>query len=65
MTRERDQSIPAYQAIAATRPQGTYRGAVVGCGRMGSTIDDEMVGMPYYPWPWAHAPAMMAATASS
>ena len=49
MTREHDQSIPAHQAIAASRPQGTYRGAVVGCGRMGSTIDDEMVGMPYYP----------------
>ena len=53
--------IPAVQAIASTRPQGTYRGAVVGCGRMGSTIDDEMIGKPYYPWPWAHAPAMMAA----
>ena len=61
MTREHDLSVPAYQAIAASRPQGTYRGAVVGCGRMGSTIDDEMVGRPYYPWPWAHAPAMMAA----
>ena len=28
---------------------------------MGSTIDDEHVGQPHYPWPWAHAPAMMEA----
>ena len=52
---------PAYQVIADSRPKGTYRGAVVGCGRMGSTIDDEHVGMPHYPWPWAHAPAMIEA----
>ncbi len=47
----------AYKVIAATRPQGDYRGAVVGCGRMGSTIDDEHIHMAHYPWPWAHAPA--------
>ena len=41
----------AYERIAATQPRGTYRGAVVGCGRMGSTIDDEHIGMPHYPWP--------------
>ena len=52
---------PAYQVVADSRPKGTYRGAVVGCGRMGSTIDDEHVGMPHYPWPWAHAPAMIEA----
>ena len=52
---------PAYQVVADSRPRGTYRGAVVGCGRMGSTIDDEHVGMPHYPWPWAHAPAMIEA----
>ena len=52
---------PAYQVIADSRPKGIYRGAVVGCGRMGSTIDDEHVGMPHYPWPWAHAPAMIEA----
>ena len=51
----------AYKQIAATSPRGTYRGAVVGCGRMGSTIDDEHIGMAHYPWPWAHAPAMIEA----
>ncbi len=51
----------AYQAIRHTAPTGNYRGAVVGCGRMGSTIDDEHIGMPNYPWPWAHAPAMIEA----
>jgi predicted dehydrogenase len=36
-----------------------YRAAVIGCGRMGSTIDDEMaaVNSPQYPYPWAHAAA--------
>lgn len=53
---------PAYQVIADSQPQRIYRGAVVGCGRMGSTIDDEHVGQPHYPWPWAHAPAMIEAT---
>ena len=52
---------PAYQLVASSRPKHTYRGAVVGCGRMGSTIDDEVVGSPSYPWPWAHAPAMIEA----
>jgi predicted dehydrogenase len=28
---------------------------------MGSTIDDEHVGKPNYPWPWAHAPAIIEA----
>ncbi|MDE2799718.1 MAG: hypothetical protein OXI94_13740, partial [Gemmatimonadota bacterium] len=51
----------AFQTVRDTAPQNTYRGAVVGCGRMGSTIDDEHIGMPHYPWPWAHAPAMIEA----
>ena len=51
----------AYQVVDETRPRGNYRGAVVGCGRMGSTIDDEHIHMPHYPWPWAHAPAMIEA----
>ncbi len=50
-----------YEVIAATAPRGQYRAAVVGCGRMGSTIDDEHVGKPHYPWPWAHAPAIVEA----
>jgi len=53
--------LEAFAAIKKTEPQGTYRGAVIGCGRMGSTIDDEHVGEPCYPWPWAHAPAMIEA----
>jgi len=51
----------AFQTVRNTAPEKTYRGAVVGCGRMGSTIDDEHIGMPHYPWPWAHAPAMIEA----
>ena len=51
----------AFRIVHDSRPRGTYRGAVVGCGRMGSTIDDEHIGMPHYPWPWAHAPAMVEA----
>ena len=51
----------AYELVAASRPQHTHRAAVVGCGRMGSTIDDEAIGKPHYPWPWAHAPAMIEA----
>ena len=51
----------AFKTIANKRPKYIYRGAVVGCGRMGSTIDDEHIGMPHYPWPWAHAPAMIEA----
>ena len=35
---------PAYEVVRESRPRGSYRGAVVGCGRMGSTIDDEHVG---------------------
>ena len=53
---------PAYRVVQDSRPRGSYRGVVVGCGRMGSTIDDEHVGMPHYPWPWAHAPAMIEAS---
>jgi predicted dehydrogenase len=51
----------AFRVIHDSAPKNTYRGAVVGCGRMGSTIDDEHIGMPNYPWPWAHAPAMVEA----
>ena len=51
----------AYKVVAATRSRGDFRGAVVGCGRMGSTIDDEHIHMAHYPWPWAHAPAMIEA----
>ena len=51
----------ADKAVAATAPKGHYRAAVVGCGRMGSTIDDEHVGKPHYPWPWAHAPGIIEA----
>lgn len=51
----------ANETIKGEAPAGTYKGAVVGCGRMGSTIDDEHIGMPHYPWPWAHAPAMIEA----
>ena len=50
-----------YEVAEGTRPKGDYRAAVVGCGRMGSTIDDEHIGMPHYPWPWAHAPAFIEA----
>ena len=49
----------AFQVIEDTRPKKAYRGAVIGCGRMGSTIDDEHVGQPSYIWPWAHAPAVI------
>ena len=50
-----------YEVAEGTRPKGDYRAAVVGCGRMGSTIDDEHIGMSHYPWPWAHAPAIIEA----
>jgi len=40
---------------------GSYRGAVIGCGRIGSTIDDEHVAKPQFRYPWAHAPAMIEA----
>ena len=32
-----------------------YRVAIIGCGRMGATIDDEMGGFPYWVGPYAHA----------
>jgi predicted dehydrogenase len=51
----------AFKVIEHTRPEGRYKGAVIGCGRMGSTIDDEHVGQPSYIWPWAHAPAVIEA----
>ena len=51
----------AFRTIDETRPAHSYRAAVVGCGRMGSTIDDEHIGMAHYPWPWAHAPAIVEA----
>ncbi|MCZ6681138.1 MAG: Gfo/Idh/MocA family oxidoreductase [Candidatus Poribacteria bacterium] len=38
-----------------------YRAAVVGCGRIGSTIDDEHVNQPQFRYPWAHAPAIIEA----
>ena len=38
-----------------------YRGAVIGCGRIGSTIDDEHVNGPQFRYPWAHAPAIIEA----
>ncbi len=51
----------AFKVVEQSRPQHSYRAAVVGCGRMGSIIDDEHVGMAHYPWPWAHAPAIIEA----
>ena len=38
-----------------------YRAAVIGCGRIGSTIDDEEVNRPHFFYPWAHAPAYIEA----
>ncbi|MBT4979413.1 MAG: Gfo/Idh/MocA family oxidoreductase [Gemmatimonadetes bacterium] len=38
-----------------------YRGAVIGCGRIGSTIDDEHIDRPQFRYPWAHAPAIIEA----
>ena len=40
-----------------------YRAAVIGCGRIGSTIDDEQVNKPQFRYPQAHAPAYIEATA--
>lgn len=51
----------AFRVVNESEPKRTYRGAVVGCGRMGSTIDDEVIGNPHYPWPFAHAPGMLEA----
>ena len=39
----------------------TFRAAVIGCGRIGSTIDDEQVHRPQFRYPWAHAPAIIEA----
>ena len=38
-----------------------FRAAVVGCGRIGSTIDDEHRNRPQFRYPWAHAPAYIEA----
>ena len=38
-----------------------FRAAVVGCGRIGSTIDDEHRSRPQFRYPWAHAPAYIEA----
>ncbi|GIX06111.1 MAG: hypothetical protein KatS3mg115_0514 [Candidatus Poribacteria bacterium] len=37
-----------------------FRAAIVGCGRMGGFIDDEMVGRPYFTPPYCHAGAYRA-----
>lgn len=34
---------------------GTYRAALIGCGRMGATIDDEVRGRPDVQLPFSHA----------
>ena len=39
----------------------SYRAAVIGCGRIGSTIDDEQRHRPQFRYPWAHAPAYVEA----
>ena len=39
----------------------TFRAAVIGCGRIGSTIDDEQVNRPQFRYPWAHEPAVIEA----
>ena len=39
----------------------SYRAAVIGCGRIGSTIDDEQKNRPQFRYPWAHAPAYVEA----
>ena len=39
----------------------TFRAAVVGCGRIGSTTDDEHQNKPKFRYPWAHAPAYIEA----
>ena len=39
----------------------TFRAAVVGCGRIGSTTDDEHQNKPQFRYPWAHAPAYIEA----
>ncbi len=39
----------------------SYRAAVIGCGRIGSTIDDEQKTRPQFRYPWAHAPAYIEA----
>jgi len=39
----------------------SYRAAVIGCGRIGSTIDDEQQNRPQFRYPWAHAPAYIEA----
>jgi predicted dehydrogenase len=38
----------------------TYRSAVIGCGRMGAFIDNEVVGYPAVTFPYSHAAGFMA-----
>ena len=40
----------------------TYRAGLIGCGRMGATIDDEVTGRPHNkrPLPYSHAAAVAA-----
>lgn len=40
---------------------GRFRAAVIGLGRMGSTIDDEQGGWGHHAKPWAHTPCYRAA----
>lgn len=40
---------------------GRYRAAVIGLGRMGSTIDDEQRAWTHHAKPWAHTPSYRAA----
>ena len=43
----------ANEAVQVTRPNQNYRGAVVGCGQTGSTIDHEHIHQSHNPWPYA------------
>ena len=36
----------------------TFRAAVVGCGRIGSTIDDEHQNKPQFRYPVVHTPRL-------
>lgn len=42
-------------------PRETYRAALIGCGRMGATIDDEIRGRPNAMLPYSHAAGYVAA----
>ena len=43
----------ANEAVQVHRPNQNYRGAVVGCGQTGSTIDHEHIHQSHNPWPYA------------